>query len=61
MTFREPDWSEFFDVIKGNGPCNVERMDARNKAWDEGSGCATACMAARAQDGAVALEKHAAE
>ncbi len=34
--FTEPDWSEFFDVIKGNGPCNVERLAARNKAWDEG-------------------------
>ncbi len=35
-TFTEPDWSEFFDVIKGNGPCNVERLAARNKAWDDG-------------------------
>ena len=34
--FSEPDWSEFFDVIKGNGPCNVDRMAARNKAWDDG-------------------------
>ncbi len=34
--FAEPDWSEFFDVIKGNGPCNVERLADRNKAWDDG-------------------------
>ena len=34
--FSEPDWSEFFDVIKGNGPCNSDRLEARNKAWDEG-------------------------
>ncbi|WP_425084734.1 1,2-phenylacetyl-CoA epoxidase subunit PaaA [Ruegeria profundi] len=34
--FSEPDWSEFFDVIKGNGPCNTDRLDARNKAWDDG-------------------------
>ncbi|NOD47621.1 MULTISPECIES: 1,2-phenylacetyl-CoA epoxidase subunit PaaA [unclassified Ruegeria] len=34
--FSEPDWSEFFDVIKGNGPCNVDRLAARNKAWDDG-------------------------
>jgi ring-1,2-phenylacetyl-CoA epoxidase subunit PaaA len=27
--FSEPDWSEFFDVIKGNGPCNADRMEAR--------------------------------
>ncbi|MEM8822539.1 MAG: 1,2-phenylacetyl-CoA epoxidase subunit PaaA [Pseudomonadota bacterium] len=35
--FTEPDWSEFFDVIQGNGPCNVERLAARNKAWDDGA------------------------
>ncbi|MEY8839849.1 1,2-phenylacetyl-CoA epoxidase subunit PaaA [Cribrihabitans sp. XS_ASV171] len=34
--FSEPDWSEFFDVLKGNGPCNKDRMAARNKAWDDG-------------------------
>ncbi|WP_170390805.1 1,2-phenylacetyl-CoA epoxidase subunit PaaA [Ruegeria arenilitoris] len=34
--FTQPDWSEFFDVIKGNGPCNTDRLAARNKAWDEG-------------------------
>ncbi|MES0862678.1 1,2-phenylacetyl-CoA epoxidase subunit PaaA [Ruegeria sp. SCPT10] len=34
--FSEPDWSEFFDVIKGNGPCNTDRLAARNKAWDDG-------------------------
>ena len=34
--FSEPDWKEFFDVIKGNGPCNVDRLAARNKAWDDG-------------------------
>ncbi|MEM0948025.1 MAG: 1,2-phenylacetyl-CoA epoxidase subunit PaaA [Pseudomonadota bacterium] len=35
--FSEPDWSEFYDVIKGNGPCNTERLAARNKAWDDGA------------------------
>ncbi|MEM9797181.1 MAG: 1,2-phenylacetyl-CoA epoxidase subunit PaaA [Pseudomonadota bacterium] len=35
--FTEPDWSEFFDVIKGNGPCNTERLEARNRAWDNGA------------------------
>ena len=34
--FSEPDWPEFYDVLKGNGPCNTERLEARNKAWDEG-------------------------
>ena len=35
--FSQPDWSEFFAVIQGNGPCNAERMAARNKAWDDGA------------------------
>ncbi|KIN65664.1 Phenylacetate-CoA oxygenase, PaaG subunit [Sulfitobacter noctilucae] len=34
--FAQPDWDEFFDVLKGNGPCNTERLEARNKAWDDG-------------------------
>ena len=34
--FSEPDWAEFFNVIKGNGPCNTERLAARKKAWDDG-------------------------
>jgi len=34
--FSEPDWSEFFDVISGNGPCNTDRLAARNRAWDDG-------------------------
>ena len=35
--FSEPDWSEFFAVIAGNGPCNRERMAARVRAWEEGA------------------------
>jgi ring-1,2-phenylacetyl-CoA epoxidase subunit PaaA len=35
--FSEPDWVEFKNVIKGNGPCNKERLTARNKAHDEGA------------------------
>ena len=34
--FSEPDWNEFFEVLNGNGPCNKERLEARNKAWDDG-------------------------
>jgi ring-1,2-phenylacetyl-CoA epoxidase subunit PaaA len=34
--FSEPDWPEFFNVIKGNGPCNVDRMKDRVAAWDDG-------------------------
>ncbi len=30
------DWEEFFQVIKGNGPCNRERLEARRKASHAG-------------------------
>jgi ring-1,2-phenylacetyl-CoA epoxidase subunit PaaA len=30
------DWDEFHQVITGNGPCNKERLAARNRAHDEG-------------------------
>ncbi len=35
--FSQPDWDEFYHVIAGNGPCNAERMAARNKAHDDGA------------------------
>lgn len=35
--FTMPDWSEFFAVIKGNGPCNVDRLQTRVKAWEDGA------------------------
>ena len=35
--FGAIDWEEFHQVIRGNGPCNKERLDARRKAHDEGA------------------------
>ena len=35
--FGEIDWSEFFAVLNGAGPCNVERLAARRKAWEDGA------------------------
>ena len=35
--FSEPDWSEFFAVVAGDGPCNKDRLGARVKAWDDGA------------------------
>ena len=32
-----PDWEEFNNVIKGNGPCNKERLGARVKAHENGA------------------------
>ena len=34
--FSQPDWAEFKAVLKGNGPCNRERLNARVKAWEGG-------------------------
>ena len=34
--FGAIDWTEFQAVLKGNGPCNQERLEARQKAHDEG-------------------------
>jgi len=42
--FGEIDWDEFWQVVKGNGPCNKERLAARNKAWDDGEWVREAAM-----------------
>jgi ring-1,2-phenylacetyl-CoA epoxidase subunit PaaA len=34
--FGTPDWAEFNNVIAGNGPCNKERLDTRNRAHNNG-------------------------
>lgn len=34
--FGDINWDEFYNVIKGNGKCNKQRLDARNKAHDDG-------------------------
>ncbi len=34
--FGEIEWNEFWNVVKGNGPCNKQRLDARRKAHEEG-------------------------
>jgi len=35
--FGEIDWSEFHQVLAGNGPCNRERMEKRRAAHDDGA------------------------
>ena len=42
--FGEIDWTEFWNVVKGNGPCNKERLEARRKAWDDGAWVREAAM-----------------
>ncbi|MEO6758955.1 MAG: 1,2-phenylacetyl-CoA epoxidase subunit PaaA [Saprospiraceae bacterium] len=35
--FGEINWDEFWEVVKGNGPCNRERLATRVKAYEEGA------------------------
>ncbi len=43
--FGEIDWTEFWNVVKGNGPCNKQRLDARRKAHTEGQWVREAAIA----------------
>jgi ring-1,2-phenylacetyl-CoA epoxidase subunit PaaA len=43
--FGEINWDEFWNVVKGNGPCNKQRLAARNKAHDEGAWVRAAALA----------------
>jgi ring-1,2-phenylacetyl-CoA epoxidase subunit PaaA len=42
--FGNINWDEFWNVVKGNGPCNKQRLAARNKAHDEGAWVREAAM-----------------
>jgi ring-1,2-phenylacetyl-CoA epoxidase subunit PaaA len=45
------DWSEFWRVVNGHGPCNRERLAERVKAWDDGQWVRDAALAyARKQE-----------
>ena len=35
--YGQLDWDEFMSVIKGSGPCNVQRMQRRRKAHHDGA------------------------
>ena len=34
--YSDPDWDEFWAVVKGNGPCNKERIAVRRMAEERG-------------------------
>jgi ring-1,2-phenylacetyl-CoA epoxidase subunit PaaA len=54
--FGEIDWDEFWDVVKGDGPCNRERMAHKVGVWNEHAWVreAAAAHAARRQMAATA-------
>jgi ring-1,2-phenylacetyl-CoA epoxidase subunit PaaA len=43
--FGRIDWSEFNEILKGNGPCNAERIAARRKAHADGAWVREAALA----------------
>lgn len=36
-TYPEPDWDEFYRVIRGNGPCNERRVALRRFSYEQGA------------------------
>jgi ring-1,2-phenylacetyl-CoA epoxidase subunit PaaA len=42
--FGQIDWTEFYNVIKGNGPCNRERIRVRKAAHEDGAWVRTAAL-----------------
>ena len=53
--FGTIDWTEFWRVVGGDGPCNRERLQARVKAWDDGAWVREAALAYAAKQQDVAL------
>jgi len=43
--FGTINWDEFWNVVKGKGPCNKQRLDARKKAWNDGAWVRKAALA----------------
>ncbi len=43
--YGEIDWDEFWQVVKGHGPCNKQRLEARVKAWEDGAWVREAAIA----------------
>ena len=43
--FGTVDWDEFYRVVRGDGPCNRDRLRARVEAWEEGAWVREAALA----------------
>ncbi len=55
--FGELDWNEFWQVVKGHGPCNKQRIAARVKATEEGAWVRDAAMAYAEKQAAVTVKQ----
>ncbi|MGH7734508.1 MAG: hypothetical protein ACREOE_12610, partial [Gemmatimonadales bacterium] len=51
--FGPVDWAEFMAVVKGNGPCNAQRIARRQAAHDEGGWVREAAAAHAAKRGGL--------
>jgi ring-1,2-phenylacetyl-CoA epoxidase subunit PaaA len=54
--YTQPDYDELMAVIKGNGPCNRERVANRRRAHDEGAWVREAAAAYAAKHSRVREE-----
>ena len=52
--FGEPDWEEFMQGVKGNGPCNAQRMAHRRRAHEDGAWVREAATAYAAKQQVIA-------
>ncbi len=43
--FGEIDWDEFWQVLRGDGPCNAQRMAHKIRAHEEGAWVREAALA----------------
>ena len=57
--FGAIDWSEFWQVVNGDGPCNKERLAERVDAWNDGEWVREAALA-HARKTTARAEKQAA-
>nr|WP_285662939.1 1,2-phenylacetyl-CoA epoxidase subunit PaaA [Actinorhabdospora filicis] len=52
--YTQPDYDELFTVIKGDGPCNRQRIEHRRAAWEDGAWVREAATAyAKKREGAT--------
>ncbi len=54
--FGPIDWDEFWRVVKGKGPMNRQRVEARQKAWADGAWVREAALAHAEKRRAMAAE-----
>lgn len=46
--FTQPDWDEFYRVVKGDGPCNRQRVALRRWSYEQGAWVRRAILGERA-------------